>query len=146
MGEIIETRRPLSEGRVDHFYDLLLREKEPKEGGPVKVEPLAASGTSAGSAARLVLALLKQVENVNALAREQEIEFNPRMTVLFGENASAKTGYVRILKQVAAVRTAETIMPNIHAPGTDAAPTRASATDSAMRPGRSTGTARRGQG
>jgi len=52
-------------------------------------------------------------ENVNALAPDQEIEFNPRMTVLFGENASGKTGNVRILKAVAAVRIAEPILPDI---------------------------------
>jgi len=34
--------------------------------------------------------------------------------VLFGENGAGKTGYVRILKQLAAVRTAEPILPNVH--------------------------------
>lgn len=34
------------------------------------------------------------------------------MTVLFGENAAGKTGYVRVLKRVASVRSAETILGN----------------------------------
>ena len=50
---------------------------------------------------------------MNALALDQEIKFNSRMTVLFGENATGKTGYVRILKRAAGVRTAEPILPDI---------------------------------
>lgn len=111
--EIIETRRPLSEARVAHFFDLLLREKELASGEPVVMEELSAGAATRGNAQPLVLTRLAHKENVNALAANQEIEFNPRMTVLFGENASGKTGYVRILKRAAAVRTAEPILPDI---------------------------------
>ena len=51
---------------------------------------------------------------MNALSTDQEIVFNPRMTVLFGENGTGKTGYVRVLKRIASVRTSEPILPNIH--------------------------------
>jgi DNA repair exonuclease SbcCD ATPase subunit len=70
----------------------------------------------------LVLTRLVHKENVNALTAEQEIDFSPRMTVLFGENASGKTGYVRILKAAAAVRTAELILPDIRAAAPESPP------------------------
>jgi hypothetical protein len=59
---------------------------------------------------------------VNALAENQEIVFHPRMTVLFGENATGKTGYVRVLKRLANVRSAETIIPDIHRPSSTGTP------------------------
>ena len=44
------------------------------------------------------------------------------MTVLYGENGTGKTGYVRVLKQLASVRTAEPILPNISQAVTGGAP------------------------
>lgn len=114
--EVIETRKPLSDVRVGYFLELLLLEKELTEGDPVNVPQLSAGSANAGKRLPLSLVTLRHVENVNALAPNQEIEFNPRLTLLFGENASGKTGYVRILKRAAAVRTAEAILPNIREP------------------------------
>ena len=121
-GEIVETRRPLSEVRAAHFFDLLQREKELASGDPVSVVALSAGAAMHGDMPSLVLTRLEHKENVNALAPNQEIEFNPRMTVLFGENASGKTGYVRILKRAAAVRTAEPILPDIWSVRSPSAP------------------------
>lgn len=122
VAETIETRRPLSDARVDQLYDLLLREKELKEGDLVQVPQLRAGAASSGPTVLLVLTSLGHVENVNALASNQEITFNSRMTVLFGENATGKTGYVRILKQAASVRTAEAILPDIRSGSKGGAP------------------------
>lgn len=121
-GEIIETRRPLGDARVAHFFDLLEREKELAVGERVAVAPLSAGAATRGGSPSLVLTRLEHKENVNALTANQEIEFNPRMTVLFGENASGKTGYVRILKRAAAVRTAEPILPDIRSAGAGSVP------------------------
>jgi len=113
--EVIAMRRRLSDERIDAVYKVLLREKDLAGGPAVSVAPLTAaeSGDSAGKTLRLLS--LKHVEHVNALAGGQEIKFHPRLTICFGENASGKTGYVRILKRAAAVRTAEPVLPNIHA-------------------------------
>ncbi len=114
VAEVIGTRRRLSDERVTALHELLLREKGLAEGDPVNVPALspAAASTPAGTTVRL--ASLQHIANVNALASNQEIEFHPRLTICFGENASGKTGYVRILKRAAAVRTAEPVLPNIH--------------------------------
>jgi hypothetical protein len=113
VAEVVRTGQPLAEARVAHYYDFLLREKQLSS---EPFTPVAALGTVAQATRReepLVLTSLKDVRGVNALASDQEIAFNPRLTVLFGENATGKTGYVRILKRIAQVRTAEPILPNI---------------------------------
>ena len=81
-----------------------------------EVPSLGNGATDNGAAEQLTLANIRGCRGVNALAEDQEIVFNPRMTVLFGENASGKTGYVRVLKRLANVRSAEAIIPDIHRP------------------------------
>jgi hypothetical protein len=61
----------------------------------------------------LFLTQLGDLKNVNALAESQKIDFNQKLTVVFGENACGKTGYVRVLKKAAAVRTSETVLPDL---------------------------------
>ena len=58
-----------------------------------------------GHALRLLS--MQDRRGINALAEDQTIVFNPRVMILFGENATGKKGYVRVLKRVAAVRSAE---------------------------------------
>lgn len=122
VAEIIQTRQELPETRATHFYGMLLREKELAAGDSVSEPALTDAAASGDIEAPLVLTSLKEVENVNALATGQTIECNPRLTLLFGENAAGKTGYVRILKHLASVRTAEAILPNIELPGTRKSP------------------------
>jgi len=122
VGEVIETRRRLSDKRINTLYELLLQEKELAEGDSVSVEALSASAPPPSPETAIRLGFLKHVGGVNALAPDQEIEFHPRLTICFGENASGKTGYVRILKRAAAVRTAEPVLPNVLAGGSAATP------------------------
>src|SRR5438034_104109 len=49
VSEIITTRQALPDGRIQHFYELMLIEKELLPGTPVVVPPL--SGKFAGAAA-----------------------------------------------------------------------------------------------
>ena len=122
VGAVLETRRGLSDDVVTEFYELLLREKELSEvkGEPVSVPPIEHDGEPGDQEKALRLTKLSAVANVNALATDQDIDFNTRMTVLYGENGAGKTGYVRILKKIASVRTAEAILPNIGRPGAGA--------------------------
>ena len=47
-------------------------------------------------------------------ARKHEIHMRlGKLTVLLGENASGKTGYVRVLKSIAAVRGSEPVLSNV---------------------------------
>jgi len=59
-------------------------------------------------------------DGVNALKPGAQIDFAPGVTVIFGENGSGKSGFVRVLKRAAGLRTAEDILHNVRA---DAKPT-----------------------
>ena len=111
--DIMATRQPLSESALEEAYDQCLIERELKQGEVREVAKLELTSAAGETIERLELLSLKQVQNVNRLAPEQEIVFNPRMTVLFGENATGKSGYVRILKRMAAVRSEEEILPDV---------------------------------
>lgn len=113
VGEVVATRRQVVDAALDRAYEILLAEKE-LSGSPVAAVARLGPGAATDAAAEpLRLQALKGVSNVNALASGQEIPFNARMTVVFGENAAGKTGYVRVLKRLAAVRSAEPILGNI---------------------------------
>ena len=121
-GAVLESRRALNANVTEELYEVLLNEKNLVEGPPVTVAPLERDLQASAAEQSLRLTRLSEVANVNALAADQEITFNPRMTVLYGENGTGKTGYVRVLKQLASVRTAESILPNISQAGAGGAP------------------------
>ena len=112
--EVVATRRALPENSIDAAYAVLLAEKGLSDDPIPDVPTLSASVRPAENANDLCLVRLSGLAGVNALAASQEIVFNPRLTVLFGENAVGKTGYVRVLKRVASVRSAQPILGNVH--------------------------------
>jgi hypothetical protein len=109
----MSSRQPLAATAVEDAYEYLLIEKELKQGAPPKVPPLKASGQNGESVQKLELVRLGELDSVNALCGGQEVIFCPRLTVLFGENAAGKSGYVRVLKRLAAVRSREEVLPNL---------------------------------
>jgi len=50
---------------------------------------------------------------VNALAEDQTLRFSPSLTVVYGDNAAGKTGYIRILKSACRARGQEQILGNV---------------------------------
>jgi hypothetical protein len=118
VSEVVAARRELPEKSIEAAYSLLLAEKGLSHDTPPNVVPLSAGAAQAESADDLRLVRLSGLTGVNALARGQEIVFNPKLTVLFGENAAGKTGYVRVLKRVASVRSAQPILGNVHGTAT----------------------------
>ena len=65
---------------------------------------------------KVELLKLTHHQGVNALADNQEITFcNEGITLLFGQNRSGKSGYFRILNQLAAGAVAYTIHPHLYA-------------------------------
>lgn len=50
---------------------------------------------------------------VNALAEGQTLKFAPKLTVVYGDNAAGKTGYIRILKGACRARGQERILGNV---------------------------------
>lgn len=120
--EVLVSRRPVSEEALAFVRDQYLIEKHLAEGEPRSVVEIGDNGAKGDVTDALRLTSLRGCDGVNALATGQDIRFNPCMTVFFGENATGKTGYVRVLKRLANVRSAEPIIPDIHRPSAPATP------------------------
>jgi len=77
-----------------------------------------ASAFSQGAAGTLRLCSISDVEGVNALAPRKPLEFGKgNMTVVYGNNGSGKSGYVRLLKHVCGAREPGTLHRNVYMPG-----------------------------
>jgi len=116
VGDVVSTRRELSPAAIAIAKGRHLAEKHLAAESAPAVPVIGATGEDDDAGDALHLVSLRDCRGVNALAENQEIRFHQRMTVLFGENAMGKTGYVRVLKQLANVRSAEPIIPDIHRP------------------------------
>ncbi len=59
---------------------------------------------------------------VNALAEDQTLKFAPNLTAVYGDNATGKTGYIRILKSACRARGQEQILGNVVSGATPLSP------------------------
>ena len=57
---------------------------------------------------------ISKMDHVNALASEQPLTFSPEgLTIVYGDNASGKSGYARLLKRIARVRHREEVLSDV---------------------------------
>ena len=66
-----------------------------------------------GGSAPVSLVSIFHHRGVNALAENQTLKFGPDLTVVYGDNAAGKTGYIRILKSACRARGEEQILGNV---------------------------------
>ena len=76
---------------------------------------------SAGSVAVSLISIFHH-RGVNALAEAQTLNFGPDLTVVYGDNAAGKTGYIRILKSACRARGQKQILGNVVSGATPLAP------------------------
>lgn len=77
-----------------------------------------ASAFSQGAAGSLRLCSISEVEGVNALAPKKPLEFGKgNIAIVYGNNGSGKSGYVRLLKHVCGARETGTLHRNVYKPG-----------------------------
>lgn len=112
--DTILSRRAPTVDLLDSVYKTFLAEKGLSDADMPNVPKLEVQEVEAMKDETLELASLSNVQSVNALASDQRLEFDPRLTILFGQNGSGKTGYARIIKRISAVRSPEDILPNAH--------------------------------
>ena len=63
----------------------------------------------------VILREICNAKGVNALVEGQELKFGPKLSVIYGPNASGKSGYARILKVACFTRSEDTeILGNVH--------------------------------
>lgn len=67
---------------------------------------------AAGNAPVSLLSIFHH-RGVNALAGDQTLKFGPNLTVVYGDNAAGKSGYIRILKSACRARSQERILGNV---------------------------------
>lgn len=113
--QVLENECPPDDASLDGVFTQYLAERGLANAEKIEVPALELEAGALEDASILRLSKLTNVQGVNALARDQAIEFNPGLTVIFGENGVGKTGYTRILKRVAHARTSEAILGNVHA-------------------------------
>lgn len=113
--DVLKNRVRPSDLDIDRYLKLLLSEKklspEAFEAVP-KIEEKQLAGNPLDP---VRLDSLKIGDGVNALKPGAQIDFAPGVTVIFGENGSGKSGFVRVLKRAAGLRTAEGILHNVRA-------------------------------
>ena len=69
--------------------------------------------TKSNAAVPVSLVSIFHHRGVNALAEGQSLKFAPNLTVVYGDNAAGKTGYIRILKSACRARGQEEILGNV---------------------------------
>lgn len=55
------------------------------------------------------------LKNVNALKSDEHLEIGDQLTIIYGENATGKSGYARVMKKAFRARAVEKILPNVRA-------------------------------
>lgn len=83
---------------------------EPQDALPLGREHLPK--TVANSAAVSLVSIFHR-RGVNALAEDQRLNLASALTVVYGDNAAGKTGYIRILKSACRARGQEQILGNV---------------------------------
>lgn len=61
----------------------------------------------------LFLSKIKDIENVNALAKGQSISLSKKLTIIYGGNGTGKSGYIRLLNNAFSSRGDKNILPNV---------------------------------
>lgn len=119
------TKTELSSDDVEELCAAAVAESE-LQTPPYQALSAADVPTVAAPEESVRLLAVGNVRNVNVLRPGQELTFGPQLTVIYGDNASGKSGYGRILKKVYRARVVEEILSDVRA---EAPPTgRAAAT------------------
>ena len=106
--------------REEDYSDQEIRDlvEQVISGAVPETPPLSVGDISGGSSTgeQVTLAALKGVRGVNALLSSQELSFaSTGLTVIFGNNASGKSGYARLLSQAVTARVKGQLLSNVFA-------------------------------
>ncbi|MEB8520215.1 AAA family ATPase [Acidithiobacillus ferriphilus] len=106
----------LTDKDVSELANLCQQEADGKL--PKTTYSFPATAFSQGAAGSLRLCSISDVEGVNALAPKKPLEFGKgNITIVYGNNGSGKSGYVRLLKHVCGARETGTLHRNVYKPG-----------------------------
>jgi energy-coupling factor transporter ATP-binding protein EcfA2 len=112
-GDVLKNRVQPSDLDIGRYLKLLLSEKKLSAEAFQAISKIEEKQLAGNPLDAVRLDSLKVGDGVNALKPGAQIDFAPGVTVIFGENGSGKSGFVRILKRAAGLRTAEDILHNV---------------------------------
>ena len=108
-------KHDIDEADLNDLYAMLrsahgLPDPQGREPLPLSEEQVP---TAAPGPAPLILKAMRDLRNVNRIASGQTINFGPGLTVVYGPNASGKSGYARVLKRACRARdNSESVLPD----------------------------------
>lgn len=119
----LTTQTALDDDAIEVAFHQLMAEKGLLDASAMPVPTIEITEAPTHDAPPLRLLRMGENRNVNRLVDGQEFAFNDQVTVVYGENASGKTGYARVLKQVAGARSAAKVLSDVYtgSPGTPTA-------------------------
>jgi energy-coupling factor transporter ATP-binding protein EcfA2 len=113
----------ISDELVNETYSKLKQElglEEIQENEEITFNEIAISKKNLES--KLSLTKIKDIENVNALAKGQSITLSENLTIIYGGNGTGKSGYIRLLNNAFSSRGDKNILPNVFEEETNGIP------------------------
>jgi len=117
--ERIITVQSFTDDVYEDLLQILLEEKgmvEQKSERPQSNLDAYVNKADGPVAGKSILRQISNLENINALVPNQKLEFGEKVTVIFGENGSGKSGYARVIASAAFTRGDKEILRNIQKP------------------------------
>jgi len=113
VADALKNRVQSTDGDVDRYLNLLLSEKRLSADAFAIVPRIEEKQLDGNPLDAVRLDSIQVRAGINAIKAGAKIDFASGVTVIFGENGSGKSGFVRVLKRAAGVRTAEDILHNV---------------------------------
>lgn len=113
----------ISDEFVNEIYSKLKQElglAEVQENSEIEFNEIIISDENLGN--KLSLTKIKNIENVNALAKGQSILLSENLTIVYGGNGTGKSGYIRLLNNAFSSRGDKNILPNVFEEDTNGVP------------------------
>ncbi|TBO41193.1 AAA family ATPase [Pedobacter kyonggii] len=120
--KIILEDRALDEEEVKKCYRYFLEDEnlaKVLEHPRTEIVFESGGGQSGETDSSFELRAIKDIENVNALSKDQVIKINKHLTIIFGVNGAGKSGYSRLLNNSFGGRGEKKILANVFSPSTE---------------------------
>jgi energy-coupling factor transporter ATP-binding protein EcfA2 len=110
---IVDQESNLSKEEIENIYNHFLKEIGLKD--KIEIEQVERP-IFKFKESTIQLKLLSDIKGINKLAKNQKLNFSKNITVIYGETATGKSGYSRILKALGFSYEKETkVLPNVYA-------------------------------